>query len=219
MTIGTTGFEACHHVLDLPEVAEAIFLQLDVCDVIVAVTRTCKQWKAIVEGSTKLQQLLFSKPISSNLLQYFDDHTQYPQDITGRWSTSADDFGIHKIFSHPLLTFMSDWHSWDDLNWEAIRRPEASWKKALATQPPVSKIAFEWCEHVAENDAGVTLDELVPAGFPSQPARIGCEVHTFFRREDILGEQEFEHELASFSDLQDLQLKPLKAKKTPIEWA
>ncbi len=47
--------------------------------------------------------------------------------------------------------------------WTAVRRPEAFWRRALATQPPVKRMTYftdKRREHCIRNDAGITLGDL-----------------------------------------------------------
>lgn len=212
-------FAACHRVFDVPELAESIFLQLDLYDITWTILCTCRSWKAIVDNSMKLQRLLFYRPISSTRLHYFGDFRQNQEDDeTGRWSTSDQDPGIYKIYPHPFLSVM--YRDTRDLNWEAIRRPEASWRRALATQPPTTEIGFQWDWYVAQNDAGVTLQDLVPGGFASpQGPDSAPNSDTRFNTECIDGEQEFEESYEdppTLYDLQELLARPFKSNKTPI---
>jgi hypothetical protein len=88
----------------------------------------------------------------------------------------------------------------------------------LATQPAAAEVGFDYTKSVCSNDAGVTLDEIVPAGFAGAP---WFEGKTMFEMEYVQGEQEFDSRDVgepSFADLQDLLLKTYKAEKTPIEW-
>lgn len=188
-------------------------------DILSIVVRTCKQWQAIVNNSIKLQQLLFFKPISAVRLRYFDDNTEYPDPITGRWAPSPDDAAIHRIYTHPFLTTMSDEYDQRDLDWTAKNNPKSSRRRALATQPAAAEMAFDHCRHVCRNDAGVTLEELMPAGFAA--ARLWTNGRLSFRREEVQGEQEFDSVdigEPSFANLQELIRRPHKAEKTPIEW-
>lgn len=199
-----SNFEACHKAFDIPEIAEIIFAELHVYDIIISAIRVCKHWKAIIDNSMKLQQLLFMRPISATRLQYFDDDNEHPVNLTGRWSTSAEDPGIYKIYTHPLLTFMSDNYTQEGANWAAIRRPEASWCRALATQPPATQIEFD-NSYVAWNETGVNMQEIARGSVQDHNDILKMPTFDpYFRREEICGEQEFEIEVAYFSDLQDM---------------
>lgn len=48
------------------ELAEAIFLELPVRDLVVH-QRTCKQWQAVLAESSKLQEAIFFKGLSAEL--------------------------------------------------------------------------------------------------------------------------------------------------------
>lgn len=197
-------------------------------DILCRVIVVCKEWKTIVENSRKLQQMLFFQPISATRLRYFPDMVP-PQkkDITGRWATSSEDLGIYRVYAHPLLNMMSGHGNRDSerLEWEAIRRPEASWRRALATQPAAVEIEVPGMRNTAKIDAGVTLSALISKGFIGSGLlyrnAAGFIVHEYiditFKRKYVWGDQEFERDDPAFADLHVLLVRPHKAEKISID--
>ncbi|KAK1598868.1 F-box domain-containing protein [Colletotrichum navitas] len=56
--------DAMEAVLAIPELLEAILVQVDMRTLLVSVSRVSRTWKAFVDGSPALQQALFFKPVS-----------------------------------------------------------------------------------------------------------------------------------------------------------
>ncbi|KAK5164135.1 uncharacterized protein LTR77_010226 [Saxophila tyrrhenica] len=170
---------ACHKTFAVAELAEAIFLELSMSDLLCAVQATCQHWKAIVDSSTHLQQALFFSPVPIAPLSWRDDEDdeEWQQDAGGEWVWPAG-VETRKICEHPLIsrTLTDDAFDWDALRRLAIHG--ASWRKALATQPPTSVLDISYMrrrstkdygdrEAYAKNPNGVRLNEVfVDLGSP-----------------------------------------------------
>ena len=134
----------------ITEIAERIFLELPPREILVSIQRTCRQFKAVVDGSKPLQQALFFEPITK---------TQLKRVFWTRWGIDEDD-GLacvnndsrsHCILAHPLLDKVIN----GDSTTEAYcRYAGASWRRQLAFQPPVKHIL------VIMDEFGIGEDEL-----------------------------------------------------------
>lgn len=125
----------CDKLFNIPELCEAVFLQLSMRDLLCGVQQTCRQWKAIVDSSTPLQRELFLKPIRYPPLRWSNREE--------RWRTSQDDPKSHKVYEHPLFSSLDDdRYTSRGIEPEALLRREASWRKCLVTQPPVVELVL-----------------------------------------------------------------------------
>ncbi|KAK5675767.1 hypothetical protein LTS10_011494 [Elasticomyces elasticus] len=135
------------------ELAEMIFLRLSMRDVLTCTQRVCREWKGIVEGSKPIQEALFQKPISNERVAYRD-------------SDASEQQFSREIMNHPMLTWELNvrpgQRSSDYVKWLCKEHLQGSWRKHLATQPPISELSI-WTAHdnslitVAE---GITLEDL-----------------------------------------------------------
>ena len=150
-------------VFSITELAEAIFLELSITDLLCRVQKTCRRWKAVIDDSTPLQQALFLKPISHTLASSTLDF--YTAPARHRDSAPA------AIVEHPLLTRIgSGGTSLARLfssNPDAVSCPEASWRKSFITQPPVADLRIYVTNEVEadrtiQNPSGILLGELIP---------------------------------------------------------
>ncbi|USW53653.1 Putative F-box-like domain superfamily protein [Septoria linicola] len=73
---------AAQRTFNVAELLEMILLELPPRDVLLA-QRVNKQWQGAITASLKLQQLLFFKPVSAQVLVYEDD--QGLSDFDGWW--------------------------------------------------------------------------------------------------------------------------------------
>lgn len=95
------------HALDLPEILQAILVNLSQQDLLISAQRVCRKWHEVVRHSPKLQEALFLRPAASHgslaaelefnpLLQSrfpgFFEGSRYeksPRDVLGPWDTAA----------------------------------------------------------------------------------------------------------------------------------
>lgn len=68
------------------ELAERIFLELPPRDILVNIQRTSKQFQAVVEGSTPIQQALFFKPITDVKLKWVN----CTEDCNEQWGCGGE---------------------------------------------------------------------------------------------------------------------------------
>lgn len=128
---------ASQRVWALPELAELIFLELPPREILVNVQRTCRQWKAVVDGSTAAQQALFFKPISDQRLHYEawnDEEDAYPG-----LTTQETLEGARPVASPISFTGRGCWCRLREImSRPGMDHPNASWKRQLLTQPPLA---------------------------------------------------------------------------------
>ncbi|GIZ41427.1 hypothetical protein CKM354_000473100 [Cercospora kikuchii] len=150
-------------VFSIFELAQHIFLDLPPRDILVNIQRTCKQFQAIVAGSKPLQQALFLEPISNIKLQLAACSRRYR--CGGKWILSTernwgcrDNKASHCIWIHPLIHRIEE----NDPKFEArCTYVKASWRKQLASQPPMSE-----CVLLDDDDAMARDDNYVKAENP-----------------------------------------------------
>lgn len=94
----TTEPSAVSRVFNTPELAEAIFLNLPVQDVLI-IQRVAKPWYDTIKGSKKLQRSLFFLPLPVELVQFH----KYDKDKRSdpRWTTSRKDERSFKMLLNP----------------------------------------------------------------------------------------------------------------------
>ncbi|KAK4952002.1 hypothetical protein LTR10_009922 [Elasticomyces elasticus] len=88
---------AVGNVFATVELAELIFLDLSMRDVLCGVKGTCREWKAVVDSSLPIQQALFLRPITNMRLRYAnfdgDGYDQWMDD--GRPVPEHSSLSIH----------------------------------------------------------------------------------------------------------------------------
>ena len=122
---------------EIAELLETILAELPPRDLLL-VQRVCKDWQAAIIASKKLQVILFFRPISNQTLAY-------GQGSSAIWHDSEDlenDKPV-KPFWNPMLEPMYDSLAvsrtntfYDRLPNDKWKKPEASWRKMLRSQPP-----------------------------------------------------------------------------------
>jgi hypothetical protein len=172
---------ARHRAFAATELAEAIFLELSMSDILCGVIQTCKSWNTVVEKSTKLQQALFFKPIAIKPLQYSFEKKGWVMP-----GTEAK----YKVYEHPLLAKLNslalDMHVTRSLAGDlrmspeivldavkkrahpaskAMHRANASWRRALVSQPPIIDVYSDGngeSHLIARNESGVVMGDVIP---------------------------------------------------------
>ncbi|KAM3424360.1 hypothetical protein BST61_g11102 [Cercospora zeina] len=152
---------AATRVFNTFELAEQIFLDVPPRTILVSIQRTCKQFKAVVEGSSPLQQALFFEPISDTRLRLAPRSWRWR--CSGKWILTAEEHcgcwyesSSYCLWMHPLIAPVGE----NDPQYEAtFAYDNASWRRQLASQPPISEyILTERHNHgtVATGDSVVT---------------------------------------------------------------
>lgn len=153
---------ACLAVFDTAELAEAIFLELPMRGLLVNVQRTCKQWKAVLDGSRKLQQAMFFEPIADQAL-----HPDTPHELAETRPAA------HPLVIGPYLNPRADKYKYSQL--DVLWRLNASWRRQLVSQPPIARADVLNSRHgdyaagvskvVKAGAVGVTWGDMFVAGF------------------------------------------------------
>lgn len=141
-------------VFDTLELAELILGELCMRDLLISVQRVCRHWKATIDGSPKLQEALFFRPINNKRLVYRGKTHSQHQDMTKDVGITA---GLptqpsSPVYEHPLITFKcskirkysNTWLTMPDA--EIMGHPDASWRRQLLTQPPLAELK-RWSYH------------------------------------------------------------------------
>ena len=160
---------ACEKVFQVTELAEAIFLELSISILLCRVQRTCRGWRAIVASSARLQQALFFTPIARVPLKL----GERPTHLYESYESEEDEPNTHlqTVVEHPLLTKIGSSGTSLALLFkpkvDAVLRPEASWRRCLVTQPPVTEICTYTNDETVgyrriEDVKGVRLGDLMP---------------------------------------------------------
>lgn len=138
-----------------------IFLNVPIRDILVSVQRVCKQWHAFISDCKPIQEALHFRPITAKPLKENappDPRLPRPKKTIphGKICTS--------LIAHPVLGR----HLWNNTfnlnNKAALSAPEASWRRALATQPAVKELMV--CEsrvYAKDMAVGVTVQDVVDA--------------------------------------------------------
>ncbi|KAK5705544.1 hypothetical protein LTR97_002663 [Elasticomyces elasticus] len=177
-----------------PELVEMILLQLPLPNVLLA-QRVDRTWYAIIKESPQLQRALFFRPRRDISLVFPSAAIcTLPCKSAGtckrlleppghgregiRWMFEvAGTQEAHCPTINPLTTTLwpEQWMSSEEIEFRtplvghntAVARREASWRRMLFTQPPVTNLmvdhgyARHWHEVVATSAAGVTLGDIV----------------------------------------------------------
>lgn len=153
---------------------------------LVTVQRVCKDWSTAIASSAKLQQALFLLPITDDVL-----HWSWPYALdTPESSAVYENAPEQCIFQHPpIQPHLADSQQYPDIIYRAeppgrprtrhgekpnvlhwpniLYRGEASWRRQLATQPPVKKLTHfidAWDgqdpDHVEAAGAMLTLGDI-----------------------------------------------------------
>lgn len=137
-------------VSNVPELLENILLELPIKSLLV-VQRVSKTFHATITGSPRLQQALFFKPLPVKPLK--------PE--TGvhvaQWLDSPDDQMYHNFFANPFYDKFRkiDVKTTDDCsqpNAPAFNRPQASWRRMLVCQPPITSVPPDVSTQPARRD-------------------------------------------------------------------
>ncbi|KAI5358537.1 Putative F-box-like domain superfamily protein [Septoria linicola] len=159
---------ASARVFGTAELIEMILLELPMQTLLVTAQRVCKDWNIAIASSTKLQQALFILPSTDDVL-YWDWPLHLELDEV------YEEAGKQCIFQHPLIqprapnlqyyptivyqtgppgrprankTGKPSVMQWPNI----LYRTEASWRKQLATQPPIRQLIHIWDVLDAEQD-------------------------------------------------------------------
>lgn len=124
-----TTYNAQSKCLSTPDILESIFAHLDPQTLLTTAQQTCRTWRGVIHESPSLQKALFFTP---------DEHPEKVQNplLVQRFPSF---FGKTK-WSSSLLSSLNMIKKPGKL--EAYLRPEASWRRMLVQQPPISVVGM-----------------------------------------------------------------------------
>ncbi|KXT01132.1 hypothetical protein AC578_10896 [Pseudocercospora eumusae] len=175
-----------YEVFSKREIFETILLELRIQQVLVVALRVCREWKEMIDSSPRLQEALYFKPLPN------------PVEPRGEHFYEKGTQGGNAIIvtENPLLRrarrIVEDYHRFSHMKGrtgestnqysrrkarqKALIRPQASWRRMLAFQPPVLNIDVEHDTLInidaIENRRGITM--LNMAGENFRYWEIGC---------------------------------------------
>lgn len=122
--------EAAMQVFGLPELCEAIMLQIPIKDLFLRAQLVCTIWRDNIAASARCQQALFLEPVPGKPLRYVPTKGREPF----RWAVDENDNLAYTVCKNPFTTKLELMPGfWS----QAIMRPEASWRNMFLCQPPV----------------------------------------------------------------------------------
>ncbi|KAJ6178171.1 hypothetical protein N7519_008632 [Penicillium mononematosum] len=145
--IGTRS--AINKVMDTPEILEMILAGTDMRTLLTSAQRVCRNWASLIRNSRSVQKALFFIPIKDS------------------------EWGVGEKIPNPLLTetfasffptknrpdtYQFDFHDLvmtrDASTMARFIRADASWRKMLVQQPPISKVGlFHTCHGMGGESA------------------------------------------------------------------
>lgn len=153
----------------VPELLEAILLQIDMHTLLVSCQRVCRLWRDVINDSSNLQEALFFKPAKQS-----EARQSETADIERMPNTLLTDIVWPQYMRSNI---QSDQHRWPG-KWsrnlptlnrereEAFTRPEASWRRMALHQPP----DFQYVGHARKkNSTQVHYCTITGAGPRRQP--------------------------------------------------
>ncbi|KAF7190401.1 hypothetical protein HII31_08319 [Pseudocercospora fuligena] len=135
---------AASRVFALPELAEDIILRLHPEDIL-RLQCTCRALRDTINETPAIQELLFFMPASDIGLYYVERprlpySKQRPTIILNsmgrQWASLAANDIERKIIENPFLRLLIH----DAPRRPGFRRPEASWRRMLVSQPPIKRL-------------------------------------------------------------------------------
>ncbi|KIA75949.1 hypothetical protein HK57_00261 [Aspergillus ustus] len=128
---------AVQTVFAIPELLEAIFIEVDTGTLLTSAQRVSRHWNAVIKGSLQLQTRLFFQPSKTPLVgspsPYNDLRLTNPY-FEKIWN---EHFSRNYIISHG-----SNQQQHASSAVTIYRRPEASWRRMLLRQPPQAQICI-----------------------------------------------------------------------------
>ncbi|KAF2166645.1 hypothetical protein M409DRAFT_23276 [Zasmidium cellare ATCC 36951] len=146
-------------VFSTPELAEMIFRELPPRHLLVTVQQVCRQWQAVVNGSTPIQQALFFKPIAPIYPRKIPQ-TKYRYYFEEFINPNANITCYHPIY----IRLLRDLVLHRPLS-PSFGHPDASWRRSLLSQPRLR--SCEFLRRVADGsgDRKSETIEAPPGGF------------------------------------------------------
>lgn len=124
-------------------------------DILISAMRVCKLWKKVVEECPEIQQALFFKALPGGYVKEYTQEIESLEEVgegeKGKFWACDDQGPAVEVMRNPLLcdagdfrgrhgSFVNRSRQWTAQRYTAIRRDDASWRKMLATQPPIRTV-------------------------------------------------------------------------------
>ena len=122
------------------ELLEKILLQLDLRSLLISAQSVNRRWRQLIEKSSKIQRALFFQPEKKR--RGANEPMFNPLLMETFPSLFPQDGGTSAIFSFTSLDMIQT-----PEKLAAYARNEASWRRMLVQQPPLSELAFMHSEH------------------------------------------------------------------------
>lgn len=153
---------AINKVLDTPEMLEMILARVDMRTLLTSAQRVCRNWVNLISKSPSIQKALFFTPIKDS---EWGMEEKIPNPLLTETFPSifpAKDRPDRYQFDFSELTMTKDASTM-----ARFVRQDASWRKMLVQQPPVSDIGiFHICHGMGGTSAGSSS---IPVGFQPTP--------------------------------------------------
>ncbi|KXT18151.1 hypothetical protein AC579_7702 [Pseudocercospora musae] len=179
-------------VFGTAELFETILLELRIQNILVNASRVCREWKRKIDGSRRLQEALYFRPLPGAPVEPRGEHLyEKRKRLPGEGRIKAIE-----VLENPLMPrvrrIFEKWDKFRSMKGKtgetaaqrcrriarenAFTSSEASWRRMLAYQPPVLNLDFEhdtWINIDAiENRRGLTMRDTAGDGYVYW--RIGC---------------------------------------------
>jgi hypothetical protein len=123
-------------VWSIPEVVEAIFFELLPRDLLVNAQRVSRDWNNTIKSSPVLQKRLFFQPGPKDQLREPKLNALLRENFPAFFTRANDTDRYDRKWPQEILSD-ADWNS-SPKKIDAYSRKEASWRKMLVAQPPVT---------------------------------------------------------------------------------
>jgi hypothetical protein len=118
------------------EMVGMAILRLPIRDILLRAMLVCKNWKETIDTSPSIQKALFFQPVQGTKLEKWENKVDSAVTF---WAEIQDDQWVYTVFVNPFYSSFHKQREADltDCQREAIKRPEASWRRMRICQPEV----------------------------------------------------------------------------------
>ncbi|OQE41050.1 hypothetical protein PENCOP_c005G08219 [Penicillium coprophilum] len=148
---GSSTQSATKKVLDTPEILEMILARVDMRTLLTSAQRVCRHWVNLISQAPSIQKILFFTPIKDSEWGVGEKTINPLLRETFPSIFPAKDRGKHHELNFSDLTMNKD-----TLTMFRFVRKDASWRKMLVQQPPISDIGLFNVSHGMMGDHAVS---------------------------------------------------------------
>ncbi|KAJ5898840.1 hypothetical protein N7495_003584 [Penicillium taxi] len=163
---------AMNKVLDTPEVLEMILGRLDMRTLLVSAQRVCRNWMNLIRASPSLQMVLFFTSINGSEW----GKEKIPNPLLAWAFPSIFPGDDNFSFANLIMTK-------DDSSMARFIRKDASWRKMLVQQPPISEVGLFHIQHTMGGDYDASSN--ISPNLPSDIYRIQADGSGYIRMERL----------------------------------